>query len=227
LTTLLLFASLVVIGLATVQAEHTWEHRYTISGKVSNSDGSAARGVQVGLDCGEGQTDTDLCGHNAETKVSSGLTGRFELTLHLHDTEDDGKLVLTANGDDFIHIIDMDGVDGAAEELDRYVDMDLDLSGIVSPWSYFIPRLALLFAGIATILIVMKNKGWWIFKQSQVEQIGQGRVSRDDLVSCPKCSAELKESNLVRHLTGKHFMQTSAAEALLGTISNSESEESE
>lgn len=227
LTTLLLFASLVVLGLATVQAEHTWEHRYTISGKITNSDGSTARGVQVGIDCGDGQTDEDLCGHNAETTVNSGLTGRYELTLHLHDTADEGKLVLTANGDDFLHIIDMDGADGAAEEIDRYVDMDIALSGSVSQWSYFIPRLALLVVGIATILIVMKNRGWWIFKQAAVERVGKGRVPRDDLVPCPKCSAELKESNLIRHLTQKHFMQKSTAEELLGISSTTEAKDSE
>ena len=222
LATLLFIVPLVIIGLATVEAEHEWDHRYTISGKVTDGSGSTARGVLIGLNCDAGKSDESLCGHNAATTASSGLTGRYELTLHLHGTDHDGNLVLTANGEEFTHTIDMQGGDGQADEVDRFVEMDIKLNGDVSPWSYLLPRLALLLLGTLTILFILKNRQLWIFKPAPAERVSRGRVQPTDLVPCPRCSAELKRENLFRHLTEKHSMQKAAAEALIEESSDDE-----
>ncbi len=56
-------------------AEHEWDHRYVINGEVTELSGDSASGVKVEVDCSEGATDPDLCGHNSdesERQISLG-----------------------------------------------------------------------------------------------------------------------------------------------------------
>ena len=197
----------------SVQAEHEWDHRYTISGKVLDLDGDTIRGVKVEIDCSPGKTDESLCGLNAERGSSTGLSGIYELVLHFHSSDHGKTLILTVEGEEFNHTVDLEGGDGEMAEEDRYVTMDLRLNGDVPVWSYFMPFIVMTTLIIFTILFIMKKKEIWIFAPKAVLT---GAVERTALVDCPKCDAKLRSDNMVRHLTSKHWMKEDEAKSLVG-----------
>ena len=210
---MVLIAFFLLSSTTSVQAEHEWDHRYTISGKVLDLDGDAVRGVKVEIDCSPGKTDESLCDLNTERGSSTGVSGIYELVLHFHSSDHGKTLILTVEGEEFNHTIDLEGGDGEMAEEDRYVTMDLRLSSDVQVWSYFTPFIVMAFLIIFTILFIMKKKEIWIFAPKAVQT---GVVERTDLVDCPKCDAKLRSDNMVRHLTSKHWMKEDEAKSLVG-----------
>jgi len=210
---LILVTLFLLSSTTSVQAEHEWDHRYTISGKVLDLDGDTIRGVKVEIDCSPGKSDESLCSLNKERGSSTGLGGIYELVLHFHSSDHGKTLILTVEGEEFNHTIDLEGSDGEMTEEDRYVTMDLRLSGEVSVWSYFMPFIVMAILIISTILFIMKKKERWIFSPKAVQT---GAVERTDLVDCPKCDAKLRSDNMVRHLTSKHWMKEGEAKSLVG-----------
>ena len=217
---LVLIALFLLSPTTSVQAEHEWDHRYTISGKVLDLDGDAVRGVKVEIDCSPGKTDESLCELNTERGSSTGLGGIYELVLHFHSSDHGKTLILTVEGEEFNHTIDLEGSDGEMTEEDRYVTMDLRLNGDVPVWSYFMPFIVMAILIISTIFFIMKKKERWIFAPKAVQT---GAVERTDLVDCPKCDAKLRSDNMVRHLTSKHWMKEDEAKSLVG-LSDEEEE---
>ena len=210
---LILVTLFLLSSTTSVQAEHEWDHRYTISGKVLDLDGDTIRGVKVEIDCSPGKSDESLCSLNKERGSSTGLGGIYELVLHFHSSDHGKTLILTVEGEEFNHTIDLEGSDGEMTEEDRYVTMDLRLSSEVSVWSYFMPFIVMAILIISTILFIMKKKERWIFSPKAVQT---GAVERTDLVNCPKCDAKLRSDNMVRHLTSKHWMKEGEAKSLVG-----------
>ena len=209
---LILVTLFLLSSTTSVQAEHEWDHRYTISGKVLDLDGDTIRGVKVEIDCSPGKSDESLCSLNKERGSSTGLGGIYELVLHFHSSDHGKTLILTVEGEEFNHTIDLEGSDGEMTEEDRYVTMDLRLSSEVSVWSYFMPFIVMAILIISTILFIMKKKERWIFSPKAVQT---GAVERTDLVDCPKCDAKLRSDNMVRHLTSKHWMKEGEAKSLV------------
>jgi hypothetical protein len=210
---LVLIALFLLSSTTSVQAEHEWDHRYTISGKVLDLEGDTVRGVKVEIDCSPGKTDDSLCSLNTERGSSTGLGGIYELVLHFHSSDHGKTLILTVEGEEFNHTIDLEGGDGEMAEEDRYVTLDLRLGSDVPVWSYFTPFIVMAILIIFTILFIMKKKERWIFSPKAVQT---GAVERTDLVDCPKCDAKLRSDNMVRHLTSKHWMKENEAKALVG-----------
>lgn len=210
---LVLIALFLLSFTTSVQAEHEWDHRYTISGKVLDLGGDTVRGVKVEIDCSPGKTDESLCDLNAERGSSTGLSGIYELVLHFHSSDHGKTLILTVEGEEFNHTVDLEGDDEEMAEEDRYVTMDLRLNGDVPVWSYFMPFIVMTTLIIFTILFIMKKKEIWIFAPKAVLT---GAVERTALVDCPKCDAKLRSDNMVRHLTSKHWMKEEDAKSLVG-----------
>jgi hypothetical protein len=210
---LVLIALFLLSFTTSVQAEHEWDHRYTISGKVLDLDGDTVRGAKVEIDCSPGKTDESLCDLNAERGSSTGLGGIYELVLHFHSSDHGKTLILTVEGEEFNHTVDLEGDDEEMAEEDRYVTMDLRLNGEVPVWSYFMPFIVMTTLIIFTILFIMKKKEIWIFAPKAVQT---GAVERTALVDCPKCDAKLRSDNMVRHLTSKHWMKDEDAKSLVG-----------
>ena len=210
---LVLIALFLLSSTTSVQAEHEWDHRYTISGKVLDLDGDAVRGVKVEIDCSPGKTDESLCELNTERGSSTGLGGIYELVLHFHSSDHGKTLILTVEGEEFNHTIDLEGGDGEMAEEDRYVTMDLRLNGDVPVWSYFMPFIVMTILIIFTILLIMKKMEKGIFSPKAVQTKA---VERTALVDCPKCDAKLRSDNMVRHLTSKHWMKEDEAKSLVG-----------
>ena len=210
---LILVALFLLSSTTSVQAEHEWDHRYTISGKVLDLGGDTVRGVKVEIDCSQGKSDDSLCSLNKERGSSTGLSGIYELVLHFHSSDHGKTLILTVEGEEFNHTIDLEGGDGKMTEEDRYVTMDLRLSSEVSVWSYFMPFIVMTILIIFTILFIMKKKEMGFFSPKAT---ATKVVERSDLVTCPKCDAKLRSDNMVRHLTSKHWMKDDEAKALIG-----------
>ena len=217
---LIIVALFLLSSTTPVKAEHEWDHRYTISGKVLDLDGDTVRGVKVEIDCSPGKSDESLCSLNKERGSSTGVSGIYELVLHFHSSDHGKTLILSAEGDEFNHTIDLEGGDGKMAEEDRYVTMDIRLSTDVQVWSYFMPFIVMLILIIFTILFVMKKKEMGFFAPKAT---ATKVVERSDLVACPKCDAKLRPDNMVRHLTSKHWMKADEAKALIG-LSDEEEE---
>jgi len=63
---------------------------------------------------------------------------------------------------------------------------------------------------------VIKKKNLLFFKErSEVASINEKRT---DLLKCPKCDAELKEYNLVKHLKSQHYMNQEKAEKVVSEL---------
>ena len=204
-----LLSLIIIPGMAS--AEHEWDHRYVISGVVTDSNGDPAAGVDVEILCGEGQTDSELCGLNTERNSETTLNGKYELTLHIHSSDHGKIIVLGILNEAFDHSIDLKGEDGEAEEGDRYVTMNITLNVEVSKLGYFTPFL--IAGGMVLILILMfmkkKNKG--VFSDKPIKKEVK---DESGLVSCPKCSSKLRADNLAAHLKKQHFMSKEEAEEM-------------
>jgi hypothetical protein len=103
----LVLAAILLSGVMPAQAEHEWDHRYVIEGKVLSPDGGVMRWMTVEIDCSEDATDSSLCGNNIERADSTGFSGNYELILHIHSGDHGMKIVLDVDGQKFEHIIDL------------------------------------------------------------------------------------------------------------------------
>lgn len=202
--------SLILIP-SMASAEHEWDHRYVISGVVTDSNGDNAAGVAVKILCGEGETDSDLCGLNTERDSETTLNGKYELTLHVHSADHGKIIVLGVLDETFVHTIDLEGADGQAEEGDRYVTMNITLTVEVSKLGYFTPFLIAGGMVLVLILLFMKKKNKGVFSPKIAKEVAK---IEDHLISCPKCSSKLRADNLTSHLQKQHYMSKEEAEDL-------------
>jgi len=187
-----------------VNAEHEWDHRYTITGIVTDVNNDIARGIQVKINCEENMTDADLCGLNKDRSSTTDGGGTYSLILHIH-TGDHGKNIVIGIEDEiFEHIIDLNGEDDQQEPGDRDVKMDIQISIEVSTLRYYIPFIIIGMIIITGSLIVMKKKNLFFFKPKTAPRKKNNR--REGLINCPKCDAQLRDFNLERHLSEKHYL---------------------
>ena len=201
-----------------VSAEHEWDHRYTISGVLTDLDGEIIRGSDVMINCSEGKTDPSLCGHNKERSDPSSVSGKFSLILHIHSSDHGKNVTLTVEGESFNHTIDLRGADGEMEEGDRSVTMDIQLSKNVSAFGFFIPYIVIGTLVSTVVIMVFKKKGIWIFKEKDTRTNSRGQNSRH--VNCPKCDVLLNPFNMERHLKSVHSMKSEDISTLLGENEN-------
>lgn len=213
---LLLFVS----GLMTpVQAEHTWDHRYTIYGKVTDLSGGAARFVTATVDCSEGATDASLCEHNIGRSSSTGLYGSFELELHVDPGTEVVRVVLIIDGQKFNHTIDIAGPDGEPTPEERKVsvtfELDHEKSNVVL-YAIIIGVIITVVAIVRFIVVRGRNITLNTSSVSYTSISSAGKTSTTELVGCPRCDARLKRSNLQKHLMKKHYLKSEEASALIG-----------
>jgi len=201
-----------------VSAEHEWDHRYTLNGELTNLDGGVARGSKVIIDCSEGMTDPDLCGHNDLRSDSSSFSGRYSLILHIHSTDHGKNVTIAVEGETFNHTIDLKGADGEMEEGDRLAIQDIQLSKNVSSFGFFMPYIVIGTLVSTVVLMVFKKKGIWIFKQKDTRTNSRGQNSSH--VNCPKCDVKINSINLERHLKSVHSMKNEDISTLLGKNDN-------
>lgn len=201
-----------------VSADHEWDHRYTISGELTNLDGGVVRGAEVFIDCSEGMTDSSLCEHNDLRSDTSSFSGKYSLILHIHSSDHGKQVTIAVEGETFNHTIDLRGADGELEEADRFANLDIQLSKNVSSFGYFI-RFIVIGALVSTVVImVFKKTGMWIFKEKDTSTISRGRNSNH--VNCPKCDASVNPLNMERHLRSVHSMKNEEISSLLGKNDN-------
>ncbi len=197
----LVLAAILLSGVMPAQAEHEWEHRYAIEGKVLSPDGEVMRWMTVEIDCSEDATDSSLCGNNIERADSTGFSGNYELILHIHSGDHGMKIVLDVDGQKFEHIIDLQGADGQPVEADRYVTDDLQLDS--DPGLFrFVPLVsfvALIVGSIAGLVVKMRGP-----KSSTESRATKSRSSSGDFIDCPHCSARLRSRNAAAHMLKVH-----------------------
>jgi hypothetical protein len=214
LAAFLLFAPALMLPAA---ADHEWDHRYAIKGTVTDSAGDTARFVDAAIDCSSGASDPEVCKHNKGRSASTGLSGEFELNLHIHD---DGLLiVLDIDGQKFNHTIDLKGEDGQATEEDRFADLTFELD-------HEVDNTALYATVIASIIAIALIIGFFVKRRRQKQEgisskhhasfSSASKTEASDLVGCPRCDARLKHSNLKSHLMKKHYLKAEQAAALIG-----------
>jgi hypothetical protein len=235
-THLILALAILLVGVlsSSAMAEHEWDHRYVINGEVTELSGDSASGVKVEVDCSEGATDPDLCGHNSEESEKTGLSGKFTLELHVHAGQDGKFLVLLIDGQQFNHTLDLTGPDGEPTEEDREVELEFSLDHDVSRTQTYV--IALLF--LATILapclyFVMKFRSKSkdspppSKRKKGVRGSGGGKSGGDGgklggMTSCPRCDVAVKKSNLAGHLTKVHTVSKSKAEEIASEVLDSQ-----
>jgi len=201
----LVLAAILLSGVMPAQAEHEWEHRYAIEGKVLSPDGEVMRWMTVEIDCSEDATDSSLCGNNKERDDSTGFSGNYELILHIHSGDHGMKIVLDVDGQKFEHIIDLQGADGQPEEADRYVTDDLQLDsdpGFFHTLAASFLLVALIVGSIAGLVVKMRGP-----KSSTESRSTKSRSSSGDFIDCPHCSARLKPRNAEAHMLKIHHVR--------------------
>jgi hypothetical protein len=201
-----------------VNAELEWDHRYTITGIVTDVNEDIAKGIQVEINCEENMTHGDLCGHNEDRSSTTGGDGVYSLILHIHTGDHGKKIVIKIEGEMFEHIIDLNGEDDQQEPEDRDVKMDIQISIEVSTFGYYIPFIIIGMIIITVSLIVMKKKNLFFFKPKTTPRKKKNR--REGLIDCPKCDAQLRDFNLERHLSEKHYLNS---EEIANLVLNEES----
>lgn len=201
-----------------VSAEHEWDHRYTISGEITDLDGEVVRGAKVFIDCSEGMTDPSLCELNDSRSDSSSFSGEYTLILHVHTGDDGKQLTLSVEGETHNHTIDLKGTDDNMDEVDRLAVQDIQLSKKVSSIGYFMPFIVIGALVSTVVMMVFKKKGMWIFKEKDTSTIHKGR--NPSHVNCPKCDAFVNPLNMERHLKSVHSMKNEEISLLLGKNEN-------
>lgn len=197
-----------------VSAEHEWDHRYTLTGELTNLDGGVARGSKVIIDCSEGMTDPDLCGHNDLRSDSSSFSGKYTLILHIHSTDHGKNVTIAVEGETFNHTIDLRGADGEMEEGDRFGTQDIQLSKNVSSFGFFVPYIIIGSLVSIGVVIFLKKFNMWKFKGN--DSRSNDRKQNPSHVNCPKCDVRLNPFNLERHLKSVHSMKSEDISILLG-----------
>ena len=126
LTTLISLALCFASPVAT--AEHEWDHRYTLTGIVTDANGEIATDTPVFLDCSPENADQQICGHNEGRNSTTDNNGSYLLILHIHITDHGAVIYLLVDNKTFPHVLDLEGDDGQAEEGDRMATMDIALT---------------------------------------------------------------------------------------------------
>ena len=201
-------------------ADHEWDHRYSIKGTVTDSAGNTARFVDAAIDCSSGASDPEVCGHNEGRSASTGLSGEFELDLHIHVGNDGMLIVLDIDGQKFNHTLDLelDGDDQAKHDA-RFADVTIELDHEVDNTALYAAIAGGLLAIVLAIGFFVK---WRRQKQEGISSKHHSSFSSasktvtSDLVGCPRCDAKLKHSNLKSHLMKKHYLKAEEAAALIG-----------
>ena len=198
----LVLAAILLSGVMPAQAEHEWEHRYVIEGKVLSPDGEVIRWMTVEIDCSEEATDSSLCGNNEERDDRTGFSGNYELILHIHSGDHGKKILIDVGGEKFEHFLDLQGEDGQASEEDRYVIDDLQLESDPGFWHTLTASLllvALIVGSIAGLVVKMRGP-----KSSTESRSTKSRSSSGDFIDCPHCSARLRSRNAAAHMLKVH-----------------------
>ena len=201
----LVLAAILLSGVMPAQAEHEWEHRYVIEGKVLSPDRELMRWMNVKIVCDENDedaTDPSLCEHNIDREDSTGFTGGYKLVLHIHSTDHGKKILIDVGGEKFEHFLDLQGEDGQASEEDRYVIDDLQLESDPGFWHTLTASLllvALIVGSIAGLVVKMRGP-----KSSTESRATKSRSSSGDFIDCPHCSARLRSRNAAAHMLKVH-----------------------
>ena len=202
----------------TAAADHEWDHRYSIKGTVTDSAGNTARFVDAAIDCSSGASDPDVCGHNKGRSASTGLSGEFELNLHIHVGNDGMLIVLDIDGQKFNHTLNLGGEDVQAKHDARFATLSYELD-------HEVDNTALYATVIASIIAIVLIIGFFVKRRRQKQDgisskhhasfSSASKTVASDLVGCPRCDARLKHSNLKSHLMKKHYLKAEQAVALI------------
>jgi hypothetical protein len=192
-------------------AEHEWDHRYTLTGIVTDANGEIATDTPVFLDCSPENANQEICVHNEGRNSTTDNTGSYLLILHIHITDHGSEIYLLVENKTFRHVLDLKGDDGQAEEGDRTATMNIDLSAPSEQKSMSNETILIgVSLGLIFILAIMMAIN---FRKSDTATTKSNSFqNRTDLLSCPKCDTKLKNINLVGHLMKRHFYSQSDAE---------------
>jgi hypothetical protein len=209
LTVLISLALCLASPVAT--AEHEWDHRYTLTGIVTDANGEIATDTPVFLDCSPENANQEICVHNEGRNSTTDNTGSYLLILHIHITDHGSEIYLLVENKTFRHVLDLKGDDGQAEEGDRTATMNIDLSAPSEQKSMSNETILIgVSLGLVFILAIMMAIN---FRKSDTATTKSNSFqNRTDLLSCPKCDTKLKDINLIGHLMKRHFYSQSDAE---------------
>jgi hypothetical protein len=199
------------LALPVTNAEHEWDHRYTLTGIVTDANGEIATDTPVFLDCSPENANQEICVHNEGRNSTTDNTGSYLLILHIHITDHGSEIYLLVENKTFRHVLDLKGDDGQAEEGDRTATMNIDLSAPSEQKSMSNETILIgVSLGLIFILAIMMAIN---FRKSDTATTKSNSFqNRTDLLSCPKCDTKLKDINLIGHLMKRHFYSQSDAE---------------
>ncbi|HIB24604.1 MAG TPA: hypothetical protein EYM81_05640 [Candidatus Poseidoniales archaeon] len=213
--TLLLFSGLSM----NVNAEHEWDHTYTINGEVFQGDGSTASDVEVKIDCSVGKSEPSLCEENIGRSERTSMSGKFQLALHVHSTDHGLRLVLDIDGQSFNHTINLNGDDGQQTEEDRTVDAEFTLDHDVSKMGmYIIIALVGMTITVPFLYVIRNSKSSTNQPQVSRSSLKKKASTSVEMARCPKCDVKVKESNLESHLMKVHHQSESKAKELAESV---------
>ena len=199
------------LALPVANAEHEWDHRYTITGIVTAANGEIATDVPVFLDCSPENANQNICAHNEGRNSTTDNTGSYSLELHIHPTDHGEVIYLLVENNSFRHVLDLKGDNGQAEEGDRTTTMNIDLSA-PSEQKSMSNETILIGVSFGLVLILIMMMAINFRKSDTVTTKDKSFQNRTDLLSCPKCDTKLKDTNLIGHLMKRHFYSQSDAE---------------
>ena len=160
-----------------------------------------------------------MCDHNKGRSASTGLSGEFELDLHIHAGNDGLLIVLDIDGQKFNHTVDLEGEDDQAKKDARFADLTFKLD-------HEVDNTALYATVVASIIAIALLIGFFVKRRRQKQEgisskhhasfSSASKTVASDLVGCPRCDARLKHSNLKSHLMKKHYLKAEEAAALIG-----------
>ncbi len=199
------------LALPAANAEHEWDHRYTLTGIVTDANGEIATETPVFLDCSTENANQNICGHNEGRNSTTDNSGSYLLILHIHPSDHGEVIYLLVENKTFRHTLDLEGDNGQAEEGDRTATMDIDLSAPSEQKSMSNETILIgVSLGLVFILAIMMAIN---FRKSDTATTKSNSFqNRTDLLSCPKCDTKLKDINLVGHLMKRHFYSKTDAE---------------
>jgi hypothetical protein len=199
------------LTLPVSSAEHEWDHRYTLTGIVTDANGEIATDTPVFLDCSPENANQQICGHNEGRNSTTDNNGSYLLILHIHITDHGSEIYLLVENKSFRHVLDLEGDNGQAEEGDRTATMNIDLSAPSEQKSMSNETILIgVSLGLVFILAIMMAIN---FRKSDTATTKSNSFqNRTDLLSCPKCDTKLKDINLIGHLMKRHFYSQSDAE---------------
>jgi hypothetical protein len=214
-----------------VNAEHEWDHRYTINGEVFQGDGSTATDVEVKIDCSEGKSEPSLCEENIGRSENTSMSGKFQLALHVHSSDHGLRLVLDIDGESFNHTINLNGDDGQQTEEDRTVDVEFTLDDEVftlddevftlddevsKSETYIIIALVAMTITVLFLYVIRNRKS--STNQPQGSSLKKKASTPVEMARCPKCDVKVKGSNLESHLMKVHHQSESKAKELAESV---------